>query len=180
MDSLTRRALIRRGGALAAALGATSVGLGGIARAAGSPAGFTAARRSTYAAAVAAVGQVPQNLVRASDADWAADRFASMYDQEPADVQVSIDALLDTLESGPASGSFSRLSTSKQRSFLQGWAYEPPYASGSSPSAPPKLDTATRKAGVAEEHQQVALGIAALAGAPFYDHAGDRQVLVAL
>ena len=108
MEKLNRRQLLGRGGLLAGALGAVSLGLTGpLARTlAASPAtgGFTPGRRQAYVGLVTALGGADGTQIDASRSAWAADRFADDYENRLPDNQREVDAILDQLGRGTGRG----------------------------------------------------------------------------
>jgi hypothetical protein len=119
----TRRQFLARGGAVAGALA-----LGGAAavvapsRGTAEAVGLTAARERTYTALMEAVLVQPSLRLDPALAPRAADAFAAVYADWPAEQRHHADAVLDALERAPGAAGFSALGPDDRAAQLRAGA----------------------------------------------------------
>jgi hypothetical protein len=119
-NGLSRRALLQRGGALAAVGLMGPLRLASTAQASDAAAGFTAARRATYIALVEAVGTADATVAKSRPAA-AADAFAEWYSRQLLSVREAQDRLLDNVEAGARAGRFSEKARGERLELLRTW-----------------------------------------------------------
>lgn len=118
----TRRQFAQRAAYLSAAVAAATVGLPGLAQAAGGmqpEPGYSRARAATMTALLAAVGRVPGNFLAADP--HAADSFRAWYLDAPSATQADVDRLLDALEALPGSRRFSEYDPQQRVELMRDW-----------------------------------------------------------
>lgn len=121
MDNLSRRAFLGRGGALAAALVALQANPAFLAEALGAAPDLGEAELATYAALIAALGEVEGTKVDAKKTDVATDTLLEWFGAQEEETRRLVVTLLRNVEDGPDGAKFSKHGKSDALKVLRRW-----------------------------------------------------------
>lgn len=121
MENLSRRAFLGRGGALAAALVALQANPAFLAEALGAAPDLGEAELATYAALIAALGEVDGTKVDAKETSAATETLVEWFGEQPEENRRLVVTLLRNVEDGPDNGKFSAHGKSDALKLLRRW-----------------------------------------------------------